>query len=221
MEEGTNKRYDIDEEGKKVSLASSMIVQGLWYHIALTWDANKASLYINGREVAVKRNPSIPSLSQLPFFYLNRNFSGDLDEVMIFDHALSEEKILRLSRKEDFSKAKSLVFYLPLDGNCKYLARRHVISSPARVKIYFPQDRYGYFPLGHKFPVKIIIPAAAGFKGRFEADISLFDLNNREIFARKISFSASISENVTITESIAPEKCGLYWVKVSIRNENR
>jgi hypothetical protein len=178
----------IDEKGKVTSLFSKIILEGSWYHIAFVWDSKYARLYINGSEAAVKRQPAVPDLNEPPYFYLNRTFSGDLDEVMIFDKPLSSEKILMLAQKKDLSDEKSLVFYLPLDGSSNYLTRRHEIPFPARVKITFPKDRYGYFPLGRKLPVDIIIPAAAGLTGEYEAVISLFDVNNQEIFTSQKKF---------------------------------
>lgn len=210
----------IDEEGETTVLSSRIILEGKWYHIALTWDSQYARLYVNGFEVDVKKNPAVPDLNEPSNFYLNRTFSGDLDEIMIFNKPLSYNKILKLTQKEDLSKEKSLVFHLPLDGNLKYLARRHEIPFPSRVKITFPKDRQGYFPLGRKLPIKIIIPATAGLTDEYTAVFSLIDNNNQEIFTSKKSIFVSADKNVIIEESIMPEKCGIYWIKGLLLNKS-
>ena len=78
---------------------------GEWYHVAATWDSNGMNLYVNGQlstsnDTAVEVRNSDGDLqigSQLPTYYndpwRNLPYDGQLDEVNIYDRALTPEEI--------------------------------------------------------------------------------------------------------------------------------
>ncbi len=80
---------------------------GKWYHVAATWDGKRMKLYVNGKLDARKRYRKAPRVTQGPvqigaqltqFYndnYKNFPFAGRIDEVKIYNYALSEEDIAK------------------------------------------------------------------------------------------------------------------------------
>ncbi len=85
------------------SIPFSIMPQGEWVHLAWTFDGTNARVYLNGvdeegpkalsigpnvdAQVEIGYNSNRPDISE-------RTFHGSLDEVRIYDHALSEVEIL-------------------------------------------------------------------------------------------------------------------------------
>lgn len=72
------------------------LFDGKWHHLALTYNGTTLRLFADAKEVASKAAPGIPkniSMSQLTFGTLgsSRNYliPGDIDEVAVYDHALT------------------------------------------------------------------------------------------------------------------------------------
>jgi hypothetical protein len=80
----------------RYSIDSQNLIQNEWVHIAGTYDANTMTLYINGQVVASEAIGAI-TLSQDPAGFAignrsddtNRQFDGDIDDVMVYNVALS------------------------------------------------------------------------------------------------------------------------------------
>lgn len=93
---GTNGSRNIVATAGGVNItSSSAIVRRDYHHIALVWDAgsigNNLKLYIDGNNVgSVELLSAIPTTEEL---WIGENFKGLIDEVAIFDSALSEEDI--------------------------------------------------------------------------------------------------------------------------------
>jgi len=74
------------------------VVDGQWYHLASTWDGTTAKLYVNGSV-----QTSTASVSSITYFtvhsakvgsyYTGNYFNGLIDEVSLFDSALSASDI--------------------------------------------------------------------------------------------------------------------------------
>lgn len=89
------------------SLISSFIVPiNEWVHVVTVQDSTYHILYANGEEVG-RREGNVP-YSALEFVigkgYSGRFFSGLIDEVMIFDRALSSEEIMEIYNKTAYTK---------------------------------------------------------------------------------------------------------------------
>jgi hypothetical protein len=94
--------------GKRVS-SETLLHTDRWYHLAGTYDGTRVSLYIDGKlegsaeysgPLRADRAPVLLGGASLGGVEWGNHFTSDvvLDEVMIFDRALSELEISRLSR---------------------------------------------------------------------------------------------------------------------------
>lgn len=91
-----------------------------WYHLAIVRDGNDYSIYVDGKEVSTSvdtrtiPNPNAPLLfgdaeSQHP----ERNFRGVLDEIRIYNRALSSDEINILISYETFYSNQTIPFIDP------------------------------------------------------------------------------------------------------------
>lgn len=74
------------------------VVDGNWHHVAITWDGSERAVYVDGiKETSAAW--STPPNSVDSIFYIatydpaDRNFKGNIDEVMVYNYARSQEKI--------------------------------------------------------------------------------------------------------------------------------
>lgn len=98
-----NKKFEFaikTTSGRRFLMSSTKPVQGVWYHIAATFDGSKIKLYVNG-VLEKTRNHTGTILSHNNQFYTsigqwahssnnNRRFNGTIDNVSIWDIALDE-----------------------------------------------------------------------------------------------------------------------------------
>ena len=96
-----------------------------WYHVILTRDDSSAKLYIDGQlEATGSTNNSSPSYASAPYYAMlgvrgfeNIQFlTGKLDEVRIYNYALSTAEIAELYNSYECNSNK-LVAYYPFTGN--------------------------------------------------------------------------------------------------------
>jgi parallel beta-helix repeat protein len=78
--------------------ATGLIVADNWYHVALTWNSTNASLYLSGEEVDVDPGSGSINTNNRPLFIGSANgtslfFNGTIDEVRIWNRALSPEEL--------------------------------------------------------------------------------------------------------------------------------
>ncbi|HVE57202.1 MAG TPA: LamG-like jellyroll fold domain-containing protein, partial [Pyrinomonadaceae bacterium] len=104
------------------------IETGVWYHFAGTWDSTGLRIYVNG--VLNNTNP-VPNVTRNPApgvrtrigegaLFAERRFVGLIDEVELFDRALSPSEIQAIYNAGSFGKCKSvnnLSKYLDVDGD--------------------------------------------------------------------------------------------------------
>ncbi len=100
--------YFIHDQGFWESVESpDKLSAGQWYHVAVTHKGSTATLYTNGRPSRTGTLSRIPS--DRPDLSVNAGagagqtpdaggewFSGVIDEIMIFNHALSEAEVKTL-----------------------------------------------------------------------------------------------------------------------------
>jgi len=70
----------------------------LYNKIALRYNSNSLTLFVNGQQVGNESNPNIPSnLTNLEFKEANENFLGKVREVQVFTEALTDEQLEKLT----------------------------------------------------------------------------------------------------------------------------
>jgi hypothetical protein len=90
----------VEEAGwKKPEVTSEKLPVGKWTHLALTFDGEHLRLYVNG-ELADTTAAEGPQASKGPLKFgcsevYGQDFEGRLDEVRIYDRAISEEEVER------------------------------------------------------------------------------------------------------------------------------
>ena len=88
--------------------SQSLITDGQWHHVGFVWDGSYRSLYVDGTEVAKDTNPITlaPLKSANGGLYIgtsktldtSTSFSGLIDDVRIYDVALSAEQIAAMAQ---------------------------------------------------------------------------------------------------------------------------
>lgn len=83
------------------TIYSPVLDRGLWQHIAVTFDYGISSIYINGKLISVAKKMNIPQESIYNATIGGRQdnksaYNGEMDDLYIFDRALSDEEILQL-----------------------------------------------------------------------------------------------------------------------------
>jgi len=74
---------------------------GIWYHVAVTWDWGRYAVYVNGEEMASGPYAGLTTLNYImdigndgnPVSQNTEAFAGLLDEVRLYDHALSADEV--------------------------------------------------------------------------------------------------------------------------------
>ena len=100
--EGNTFAFNVGEEGdgRAFPRATTSIVPGDWYHVAGTYDGTTARIFVNGElEGSVVNTLTIDTTFPLIIGRLNSGsepFDGALDEVAVYDRALSGEEIQAL-----------------------------------------------------------------------------------------------------------------------------
>jgi|GEM_PF-384136 len=101
---GHNHVFATNNGGGCCSPLAVPIVQGVWQHVALTFDqpSGNAVMYINGVVVDQANFGSItPNTANLPLYFGNRpggaRFNGGIDEVHVFNRALTPTEIAAIA----------------------------------------------------------------------------------------------------------------------------
>lgn len=93
----------IFDGGYKTVISDATISSGRWSHVAITSNGNSMTLYINGLpEKTISAGAAISNFTT-PEFILGQatvtgsHFSGQINDVVLFDHVLSDNEIAQLS----------------------------------------------------------------------------------------------------------------------------
>ncbi len=92
-----------DRAGGLVSLfGATPLSVGVWHHIVCTWDGVRGSIYVNGVLDTSAAMPGIPRSSPDPITFADSGyytgFVGALDDVRVFNRAISPVEVRALSR---------------------------------------------------------------------------------------------------------------------------
>ena len=107
---GNNMRLAFETGDSSKIDAGSILQTGQWGHLAVVINGTKASLYLNGKEIAENSNfQFIPILiSNMTSNMLGKSnytadsyFKGGMDDFRIYNRALSASEITMLSNKEE------------------------------------------------------------------------------------------------------------------------
>lgn len=97
---------------------------GVWEHVAIVYDQGEHIVYLNGSQFAQFTITALNTNGNMPFIIgsnsLNRNdefFKGLIDEVRIYNRALSGQEIAQLYATESIDNDNGLVAYYPFNGN--------------------------------------------------------------------------------------------------------
>ncbi len=98
-------QFNYNGTGGQLTVSGGTIVTGLWQHVAATVDSSHhIKLYIDGQEVASDTLPGDTTVSDDVVigawggsYGFNSRFNGVIDEIEIFDHALSTDEVLGLA----------------------------------------------------------------------------------------------------------------------------
>jgi hypothetical protein len=94
---------DIANQINSSRLQATSVKDGVWHHVAITWDGNTQVAFIDGIKKAfvVPPDPKPQPLSTDKTFYLatynpsDHNFKGYMDEVRIYNYALTQSQIMQ------------------------------------------------------------------------------------------------------------------------------
>jgi chitodextrinase len=126
------------------------LVPGDWTHVAFVHDGTKDIIYINGAQVAEKDVPGTLNTTDKPLGIGydpigNGNFlNGDMDEVLIFDAALTSEEITALYNTQNTAPTTSneLVASYSFSGN--NLDASAYENHGTATDLNFITDRFGF-----------------------------------------------------------------------------
>ncbi|MHC4265780.1 MAG: LamG domain-containing protein, partial [Planctomycetota bacterium] len=119
--------------------SESSLEAGRWYHVAATYDNpnQTAKIYINGQVDSISTNdtgaPALIGEAAIgdwldPFYETDRHFDGVLDDVRIYDSALSEEDIAELYKNTGTAKSE------PTLTSTKHTVRKVSLPDADKIK---------------------------------------------------------------------------------------
>ncbi|MCF7836107.1 hypothetical protein K9N08_00405, partial [Candidatus Gracilibacteria bacterium] len=100
-EKGWKATFRVDDKNLNVAWKTSALYLEKWYHLVATFDGEKIRLYTDGEEenYLEAAGSLTPNAEPILIGGGNGNFAGVIDEVQIYDHALSAEEVRELHQK--------------------------------------------------------------------------------------------------------------------------
>lgn len=143
-------------------------VVGQWYHIVVTYDGNESNMFINGAlEVSATYGGPMVAANFAPFAigvqgdgFSFTTFQGAIDDVLIYDRAVSQEEVMRLfdqyatSTESELASLSSLVLF-PNPASDQILIQHEGLRGTANVHIYDMKGRLIHQQLLTSAPVDI------------------------------------------------------------------
>ncbi len=83
--------------GWGATVSTTISTPAIWYHAALTWNGSDLEMFIDGTSVSKNSGTHISNTTPLLFASWNTSsefFAGIIDDVRIYNHAMSESEIL-------------------------------------------------------------------------------------------------------------------------------
>lgn len=109
---------------------------GQWYHVTTTYDSNQMKFYVNGELTNSSFSDLVVAYSNLPLRVgsaapsLNQNFHGAVDELRIYNRALSNGEVLNLYYLNENETQSSLWNKATGSDNIYYTNGKVSIGSP-------------------------------------------------------------------------------------------
>jgi hypothetical protein len=91
--------YDEYEQWQTTSLSCSAFMAattGVWHHCALTFDGTTRHMYIDGTDYLTVGGPCGSMSANIGDFLMGQNYTGDLDDVVIYNRYLSASDVAAL-----------------------------------------------------------------------------------------------------------------------------
>ena len=96
---------DMNLNGWHTAVAKRALTPGEWAHVGVTYDGQKLTVYVNGKEAASAEKPDqrIRNRESVTLFCTEGKhfFQGQVDEVMIFNAALTPEEMAALAKRAE------------------------------------------------------------------------------------------------------------------------
>jgi fructan beta-fructosidase len=123
--------------GNGVPLDPSKLRDGKWHLVCGTYDGKAIRFYADGKEIGtVKASGAIMTSGQAPAYIGSAKgseeyFTGGIDDVRIYNRALSAREIKKLALADGKAAQNGLVGWWKLDGNLKNSATAAKTAPPA------------------------------------------------------------------------------------------
>ncbi len=148
-----------NSEGKQFSV-SSAIDPNVFQNVAGTFDGKVVKIYLNGFLINSKQfvgsysaNPDTPLIVGLNSYDYGRPWNGAIDEIRLYDRAISEDELQNLSDYSKYfqllrspSNDMGLIAYLPFDEGMQDLS-----GNQHKGKIVLPTVSMAFSPDGRLF----------------------------------------------------------------------
>jgi hypothetical protein len=209
-------------------LKGSPFAASIWHQVVISWDGKNIKLYIDG-ELKDSKAFSGPFATPKQHWtwkqYPEEDLGGfslggassksskdnyDVDEVLLYDRALSAEEI-----KKDYQAGKPSASDVQQKQNLAELLAKKERRS--KIKLAIPHDTYGYFRRNKTIPVKVSVVPEALVSGKYKVEVVLRDQNGAKRDAKEKELT--ISDSRVKTElGIKIPLCGVYWLKIVLTN---
>ncbi|HEY3332198.1 MAG TPA: sugar-binding protein [Capsulimonadaceae bacterium] len=197
----------------------------VWHHLVAEWDGKALKLFVDGAFIAEKAclGP-YTDIARIPAWCSNmaemdtggldfgRPGNGprfDVDELAIFDRALPAAEVA----------AQYQAGQLEADvvaQKATYVKAEAQAKSLTAIKMSIPDGTIGIFHRGTPIPATVVIPAAAGLQGAYTAHYKLCDQNDAVVVSETRKLAANTKTDVQSVVSLAPAKCGIYFLDMWI-----
>ena len=117
-------------------LPASQVLDGKWHLVCVTYDGKAIRLYADGKEIGVvKASGAIMTSGESPAFIGSAKgseefFPGGIDDLRIYNRALSAAEIKALARADGKATVNGLTGWWKLDGNLKNSATASQTKPP-------------------------------------------------------------------------------------------
>lgn len=223
--------WEIATSEGSVLLEASEIEPKLWYHVVVSWDATeqRTAMYLNGQLVDEKavQGSYLPPLSQQASWQKmpEQDMDGfriggvrssqigaakfDLDEVKIYDRALSGEEIATGYEKDKPGlepDAARVEFDLEM--------QQEAVLEQIRLEI--PTESYGYFPENKDIPLTFEVPANSFWHGELTTQWHVENMQGELVKEGSNTLSVSADKSDRLDLSFENPSLGLYFLKMEI-----
>ena len=137
---GTSVRFRLKAGGSTTTLVSpaNQLVLGEWVHVAVTYDQSDMRIYVDGGQVAITSksgavdvNPAVgAAMGDQPSGAGSDPFNGALDEVRIYDRALSGAEVALLANPPAAIVAGQLAEETPVTARVGHTRLRNNVPNP-------------------------------------------------------------------------------------------